>query len=119
MTPTSQPIETSVTVEAQGIAVTIVGTAESNAAEALASLFGDVHVRAASEQRDVVVDVRALRFATSSCLRVFADWVLGATEGSAPYKIVFLSSPKHSWQRRSLGALVTASNGRVEVRAEA
>jgi hypothetical protein len=115
----SQPIETSVTVEAHGIAVTIAGNAESNAADTLASLFGDIHVRAASEHRDVLVDLRALKFATSSCLRVFADWVLSVTESSAPYRIVFLSSPKHSWQRRSLGALVTASNGGVELRAEA
>ncbi len=119
MIGTREVIETSIVKAGSGISVTIAGSAESRVADQLATLFGDVHTYAAAEQRDVTVDLRALQFATSSCLRVFADWVLGASENTPPYKIVFLSSARHAWQRRSLGALVAASNGHVEVRAEA
>lgn len=112
-------LETMVRVDPSGIAVTLSGNAESTTADRLNGLIDDVHRQAQQAGREVRVDLRALRFATSSCLRVLANWIMQVTGDAHPYRIVFLSNPQHSWQRRSLGALVAASNGMVEVRAEA
>jgi hypothetical protein len=84
------------------------GTAETEGAAAL-----DVFVRSLHQcvrtlgVREVVVDVRELRFMNSSSLKCFVSWftLVQETPKDAQYSIKFLSNPKLHWQRRSLAAL--------------
>ena len=103
-------------VDGDMVIATFVGTAESDNFEALAAFVREVD-DAAGRARRVVADLRDLGFATSSCLKVLAGWVLMVEERSAPYTVEFLSNPQHSWQRRSLRALEACAPGVVRVRA--
>lgn len=87
------------------LVLVVEGAAESDSMDALATAIqaADEQAKAASSSQ-IVADIRTLEFCTSSCLKVFATWVVEMPT-PAPYKIVFLSNPKHSWQRRSLKAL--------------
>ncbi len=61
----------------------------------------------AKEIREVTVDLRALDFMNSSCLKTFVTW-LGHVQEYEPaqqYPIRFLSSDSRHWQARSLQAL--------------
>ena len=107
-------IEVSIGVEAEQLVVMISGVAESSAAGELAALFDDVHLRASARPGRVIVDIRRLEFATSSCLRAYANWIVAAS-AAGTYRIRFLSEPKHSWQRRSLTALAGITEGLVEI----
>ena len=56
---------------------------------------------------EVAVDVRNLEFINSSCLKAFVTWIssVQAQRAEQQYRIIFLSSPRLHWQRRSLHAL--------------
>jgi hypothetical protein len=109
-------IQTNVSIEPDVITVTISGAAESGSFDQLASTFQEVHGKAsAAPAARVVVDIRQLEFATSSCLKVLANWVIGASELDTPYRVEFRSNSKHAWQRRSLHALAAVAPGIVEV----
>lgn len=98
-------IKTATRAEANKIVLLVEGSAESDSVDALASAITEADQRAkADSSHEIVADIRDLEFCTSSCLKVFATWVV-EMPSPAPYKIVFLSNPKHSWQRRSLQAL--------------
>jgi hypothetical protein len=113
--PDDEHLKTAVEVGDDAITVTLRGAAEGGTFEALAATFTEVHDKAPAR---VIVDLRELEFATSSCLKVFANWVLGASELETPYKVQFRSNPKHGWQRRSLHALAAVAPGVVEVTTE-
>src|SRR5258706_7649266 len=92
------------------VRLTLRGTAESEAVEKLESALAGAHDDAitAPEGR-VTVDLSELEFATSSCIKVLASWLLEANALESPYTIVFLTSTKHSWQRRSLAAMTACA----------
>jgi hypothetical protein len=67
---------------------------------------------------EVHVDTGKLFFMTSSCLKVLVAWLRSITElgPEKRYKVVFLSNPDLSWQRRSFDALRHIADGLVTVR---
>jgi len=102
------------------IQVTLSGTADLTVRSQLDRFLRDVHGEAQrSRAEEVTVDVRALEFMNSSCLKCFVWWISTvqeqATEGR--YRIVFVSSPTVYWQRRSLNALACLANELITVQA--
>ena len=108
--------ETKVVVEGSTVLATFVGEAEADDFESIAKFVAEVQSatgRAGANR--VVADIRDLSFATSSCLKVLAGWVIDVEEAGAAYTVEFLSNVKHHWQRRSLQALAACAPGVVQV----
>lgn len=102
--------ELSVEAEHEGDTLTLrlSGTADMRVSEALERVLTRVHEEA---QRLAVarvrVDLCALEFMNSSCLKSFVTWI-SQDRDLAPekrYAIHFVSRPEILWQRRSLHAL--------------
>ncbi|HSN99488.1 MAG TPA: hypothetical protein VLS89_14430 [Candidatus Nanopelagicales bacterium] len=108
--PPVEPTDLRVAAEHEGDALTIrlEGTADMRVSEALDRVLTRVHEEA---QRLAVarvrVDLRALDFMNSSCLKSFVTWISNARDLATPrrYAIHFISRPEILWQRRSLNAL--------------
>ncbi len=84
--------------------------------EPLASFFRSVHQAALSEGvTELVIDVSALTFVSSSAIRLFADWATWLKSEGAPYKLVFRSQRSVSWQRTAFVALSSVARNVVNV----
>ena len=96
-------------VAADGIArMTIGGTADLIAEPHLQAFLRQTHVYVGQQQvTSVMVDIRALEFMSSSCLRLFVAWALSVARPpyERPYRIVFIVSPTSEWQRRSMSMI--------------
>ena len=70
-----------------------------------AALAGSAGPEAAGE---LVVDVRPLKFVSSSGLRIFLDWVswIAAEPESRRYRLVFRTSRTTTWQSAAFPAIV-------------
>jgi hypothetical protein len=118
----SENLSTATTHDGATVVLTCRGSAETRAFSELSAALDAVHrdalQRAAEE---VVADVRALEFASSSCLKAFVTWLQRVQEldDDRRYQILFRSNPHHSWQRRSLGALAAFASGVVNIETEA
>ena len=89
------------------IELSLSGAAEGPMQKLAAALTG-VHERAlAAKLREVIVDLRALEFATSSSLKAFVTWLQSIHElgPETQYRVIVRSSAEHTWQARSLRAL--------------
>lgn len=114
----SEALHTSLAVDGTTIIAKFSGTAESETFEAMAAFVTLVQTTATTANATrVVADLRELEFATSSCLKVLAGWVISVEERSAPYTVEFVSNTQHSWQRRSLRALEACAPAVVRVKA--
>lgn len=103
------------------VRLTCSGSAETSELEALTRAVEELHRDAlASSARTAFADVRALVFTTSSCLKVFVTWLQQVLEldEARRYRVVFVSNPRYSWQRRSLPALAAFASSVVEIRTE-
>ena len=102
------------------IMVSLTGTADLTVKTRLDRFLREVHTEA---QRclveEVTVDVRRLEFVNSSCLKSFVWWIGTVQEqpGEGRYRIVFVSSPKVDWQRRSLNALACLASEIISIQA--
>jgi hypothetical protein len=107
---------TKISVNGTTVVATLHGSAESDNFEQVAAFVRDLEaqVTLASANR-VVADLRDLEFATSSCLKVLAGWLIDLEDRSAPYDVEFVTSTQHGWQRRSLHALATCAPSVVQV----
>ena len=88
--------------------MTLKGNADYAALDALEMLLTRSHSEATRlGVTEVVVDLRELEFMNSSCFKCFLSWVAEIQELDAEtrYKVVFLSSSKLHWQKRSLHSL--------------
>jgi hypothetical protein len=117
----TETLSTVTTHDGAAVVLTCRGSAETRAFSELSAALDAVHrdalYRAAEE---VVADVRALEFASSSCLKAFVTWLqrVLALDDAHRYKICFRSNPQHSWQRRSLGAFAEFAGEVVRIEAE-
>ena len=95
-------------VGASTITMRLVGSAETDAKTGLDVLLRGIHETALTAKvTEVVVDLRALEFMNSSCIKAFVSWI-GAIQDGPPgsqYKLRILSDSKKHWQGRSLTAL--------------
>jgi len=109
------------TKEGDSIVLTFAGSAETEALESLAKTLEAAHTEAVDVHASAVIaDIRAVEFASSSCLKVFVSWLqrVQSLDDGQRYKVVFRSDNRQSWQRRSLGALAAFASGIVELRPE-
>jgi hypothetical protein len=100
------------------VVITCTGCAETEVLPELAAALDAVHTDAMKRSASTVIaDIRDLEFASSSCLKAFVSWLqrVQELEDHQRYKIRFRSNPRHSWQRRSLGALAAFAAGVVEI----
>jgi hypothetical protein len=103
------------------VVLTCSGSAETTSFDVLTHALQRVHQAAMQRSvASVIADVRALEFASSSCLKAFVSWLQQVQEldDRQRYKVRFRSNPRYSWQRRSLGALAAFAAGVVEIETE-
>ena len=104
--------------DASEFAVRLSGNADLRALEPLGRLVSEVHAAACRLRvAKVIVDVRALDFMNSSCLKNFVSWLNGvqALPVEQHYRVHFISEPKQLWQRRTLLALRSFAIGLVTI----
>jgi anti-anti-sigma factor len=102
------------------LTITLTGNADLNVKADLERFMLAVHDEARrTGAHEVVVDLRALEFMNSSCLKSFVWWIssVQALAASSQYRITFVSSPAMYWQRRSLGALAGLATEIVSISA--
>ena len=89
------------------LAATVSGNADLNVRLALDRFLTALHREARLHGvKEVTVDMRALDFMNSSCLKSLVSWVT---------QIQVLSSPTMYWQKRSLHAICCLANEIVSV----
>ena len=121
MNQTHRVLAATTAVESQRVVLTCSGSAETEAVEQLLATLDDVHRSAVNAlARQVVADLRGLEFASSSCLKAFVTWLQRILEldEAHRYHVLFRSNPRHSWQRRSLGALAAFAGNVVQIEQE-
>ncbi|MBX3158694.1 MAG: hypothetical protein KF773_22185 [Deltaproteobacteria bacterium] len=119
---THQLLATTTSQEGHVVTLRCAGSAETEALPQLRGVLDALHERAvAGAASEVVADVRDLEFASSSCLKAFVGWLQRVIELDEParYQVRFRSNPRHSWQRRSLGALAAFAGDLVRIETEA
>lgn len=91
------------------VEVTWQGECDLDAVGALETFFDELHSAATSTSppRDVVFDLQAVEFMSSSCLSKVVSWLarIRDLEAGARYKVRIRSNPKIPWQKRSLRAV--------------
>lgn len=86
----------------------LTGNADHLAIDAVEKLLAGVHAEAERLRvTEAVVDLRQLEFMSSSCFKVFVNWISNIVELECErrYKVQFVSNPKLHWQKRSLHSL--------------
>lgn len=102
---------------AQCLNVKFTGTGDLNAIDALGQFLPKAHVEGrALGVNEISFDFRDLQFMNSSCFKAFVSFIDNARSSAAGYRIVFVTNPKHHWQRRSLEALRRLALGIVTIR---
>lgn len=89
------------------LTIKLTGEGNLDAVDAIRTVLTGAHAEAQRVGvKEVVIDLTELEFLTSSGIKHFVSWLREASLlGEDAYGIRFLSSPKVSWQRRSLQAL--------------
>jgi len=88
--------------------VALAGTADLNVKKQLDAFLSTVHALAVEQElTEVEVDLTALEFMNSSCLKGMVSWIAAVqgTPADRQYRIKFLAKVGSRWQRRSLYAL--------------
>lgn len=121
MRSSSDQLTATTSREGATIILTCSGSAETDALSQLRVVLSTLHEEALrTSTREVVADIRALEFATSSCLKELVTWLMRIIEldDDRRYQVRFRSNPRHSWQRRSLGALAAFAGNVVQIETE-
>ncbi len=106
-------------LEGQYLYVTFLGTGDLDAMESLSAFLPEVHVQAMqSAVEEVRFDFHGLQFMNSSCFKAFVTFIDHAKSSNVSYRIRFITSPRHHWQRRSLEALRRLAMGLVTIQPE-
>ncbi len=88
--------------------LTLDGTADVAAEQALNELLGRLHGESQrAEVREVTVNLRSLEFMNSSCFKSFITWIVAVRRlpEDQHYRIRFISNAGLHWQKRSLHAI--------------
>jgi len=91
------------------------GTLNSDSAQAeLSNHFKSIHAKLAKNKNaSAEVDLRGLKLANSSAIRLFVDWISSAA--AAGYKLVFQVDRNITWHRLSFDVLKSLAPDTVEV----
>jgi hypothetical protein len=107
-------------LEAPDLCVRFSGTGDLDAIDALATFLPKVHAQALElSVREVKFDFRDLEFMNSSCFKAFVTFIDSARSSAASFRIRFITSSKHHWQRKSLEALRRLAMGLVTIQPDA
>jgi hypothetical protein len=103
--------------EPSGLLITLSGSTELDSKQNLTRFLQQVHDDACARNLgEVMVDLRTAAFVNSTCLKVLASWILQPFANTKPpYRITFITTRAHAWQRRSLSALTFLAPNRVSV----
>jgi hypothetical protein len=108
----------SVSIADSALDMRLAGTADLNVRKQLDAFLASVHALASQRAvTRVTVDMRALEFMNSSCLKGVVSWI-GTVHEAPPdrqYRIVFLAKTGSRWQRRSLFALSAVATNLVSI----
>jgi hypothetical protein len=85
-------------------------TAQDQASRHLVALHNHILTQ---QLRSFTVDIRKLKFANSSAIRLFVDWISRAA--TARYKLVFLTDRTITWHRLSFSVLKSLAPTSVEI----
>jgi hypothetical protein len=103
-------------IDAEALVTRFSGTGDLDAIETLGSFLPKVHLEAVAHGVDEVrFDFRDLEFMNSSCFKAFVTFIDNAKSAGPAYRIRFITSAKHYWQRRSLEALRRLAFGLVTI----
>ena len=94
------------------------GTADLPAQPHLTTLLTKVHEVAGGRRLEVVaVDMRAVEFMSSGCMKQFVTWLLGIEdlERASQYRVRLVENPRHHWQHRSFEVLRSFAPDIVEI----
>jgi hypothetical protein len=96
------------------------GTADVNVLPELDAFLSDVHATASRARvTSVTVDISALQFINSSCLKSFITWMTTAQAmNEGRYMITFLFQRQSPRQGRTFGALAALAGDGVQVKAK-
>lgn len=98
------------------IVVCLQGTGDSLASDALRICLTEVENNAMKgEVTAVEFDIRGLQLLNSTCLKVFASFLLALVSGKRDCPIRFIVDSKSPWQARSLFALERMASNMVSV----
>lgn len=99
--------------------VAFAGTGDLDAVPTLSAYLPKLHPQAVKHGvEEVQFDFCALQFMNSSCFKAFVTFIDNAKTVSASYRIRFITTSKHHWQRRSLEALRRLAMGLVVIQAD-
>jgi hypothetical protein len=86
--------------------VRFAGTGEAEGAAVLDRFLGLLHQQAlARELREISIELEALEFINSSCLKAMVAWIYKVDTEGRPYKIRLLRDASLHWQRTSIATL--------------
>lgn len=106
------------TFREQGISVQLSGTADLLAKKVLDEFLAKLHLVAQERRaKEVIVDLKELKFLNSSCLKGIVTWISNVKQLAAEnqYQIVLMCNPDRNWQRRSLMQLWSLANELVTI----
>ena len=95
-------------LDADGLRLRMSGSATSYRPDGLRGYLKTVHAEGLRlAVQEVAVDMTELEFMNSAGFSTLIDWLVALQEESEEkrYKVRFISSKEHQWQRRSLNAL--------------
>ncbi len=107
-----------ISFRSEGTELAIVGVADAEGADQLAAALAELHRNAlAGSASEVTIDLVDLEFASSTAIKEIVSWLQLVIELPAEqrYRVRFKSSPKHSWQTRSLRAIAAFAGDVVEI----
>lgn len=105
--------------EHEVLGVRFTGTGDLDAIDTLSSYLPRVHQQAVAHGvTEVRFDFRDLEFMNSSCFKAFVTFIDTAKTLGASYRICFMTTTKHYWQRRSLEALRRLAMGLVVIQSD-
>lgn len=105
---TNEELKSETSVAPWGLTVRLMGNAETASMGDLSGFLKRLHLSAVEAKiSEIVVDLRALEFMNSSCLKAFVSWLntLEAAPTESQYRVRFIGDDRKHWQNRSLGAL--------------
>ncbi len=106
--PLSERLHSAVAPRGRAIAVTLAGTADLDAREALLVWMGELHAAAVAQGcRRVEVNLHELEFMSSMCVNVLVGWLVSIMDLplTEQYEVHLLWDKRQLWQRRSVHAL--------------
>jgi anti-anti-sigma factor len=100
------------------VEVHAIGTVDGEVCREVAAFFDRLHSELCRTRAPrVLIDLRELRFISSSGIKVLATWIfsIAKLEPRDRYRVTFLTNPNLGWQRPTLEAFQSLAPAIVEI----